>query len=156
MADWRSRFEVLVVPLNLVDLLTVVGEQKLILSVQRGSQVFSVEDRFKLPKELQRIINGHGSLEFLMDVSLEVSLNGRDIDVEGDEISIKLVVRVLKKSVLHHSETLDEFIKGGDDVLDVLELVLAKSSELLDSTKELHELTNSSAEEIEATKDLLR
>lgn len=76
MADWRSRFEVLVVSLNLVDLLTIVGEQELILGVQRSGQVLSVEDRLKLPEELEGIIDRHGSLEFLVDVSLEISLDG--------------------------------------------------------------------------------
>jgi hypothetical protein len=52
MADRRSRFEILIVSFNLVDLSAVVGEQELILSVQGSSQVLSVKDRLKLPKEL--------------------------------------------------------------------------------------------------------
>jgi hypothetical protein len=52
VADWRIRFEVLIVSLNLVDLSTVVGEQELILLVQGSGQVLSVEDGLKLPKQL--------------------------------------------------------------------------------------------------------
>lgn len=59
VADWRVGLEVLIVSLNLVDLSTVVGEQELILGIQGSSQVLSVEDGLKLPKQLQGFIDAH-------------------------------------------------------------------------------------------------
>jgi hypothetical protein len=58
--------------------------------------------------------------------------------------------------MLDVSEDFNELVEGGDDTLDVLKFVLAKSSELLNGSEELHQLTNSSAEEIESSEDLLR
>jgi hypothetical protein len=145
----------LIVLLDLVDQLAVVGEQKLILSVQGLSQVGSVENRLELSEEHKRISDAHSSLEFLVDVSLEISLDGRDIDVESDEISIELVLAVLKESMLHPLETIDILVEGVDDMLDILELMLTKSLELLNSFEQKHEFNHSSAEEIKTAEDLL-
>jgi hypothetical protein len=91
-----------------------------------------------------------------VDVSLQLSFDWRNIDVESDEVSVELVDGVLEKSVVDSLELDNILIEGVDDTVDVLQLVLAESSELLNGIEQLHELANSSAEKIEATKDLLR
>jgi hypothetical protein len=75
MANWRSGFVFLIVPLNLGNLPTVVGEQELILGIQGSGQVLSVENGLKLPKELQRLIDAHGSFKLIMNVSLELGFD---------------------------------------------------------------------------------
>jgi hypothetical protein len=57
--------------------------------------------------------------------------------------------------VVHFLEVLNVLVERVDDGLNLLKLVLSESVELLHGAKELHELANSSAEEIETAEDLL-
>jgi len=77
------------------------------------------------------------------------------LNVESNEVSIKLVGAVLKEFVVHTLEPLDNLVEGVDDRLDLFKLVLSESGELLHGTEQLLELENSPAEEVEAAKDLL-
>ena len=54
-AKWWIVLAVLVVSLDLVDLTTIVLEQKLVFGVKTTSQVVSVQDGFELAEELQGI-----------------------------------------------------------------------------------------------------
>ena len=59
-----------------------------------------------------------------MDVSLEISLNRGNINVECNEISVELVDGVFKESVVDSLELSNKLVEGSDDTFNVLELML--------------------------------
>ena len=70
---------------------TIVLEQDGVFGVQSVLQVISVEDTLEFSKEVQGSLDVSDNLEVLVNVLLEFSLNGRNINLEVDEISIKSV-----------------------------------------------------------------
>jgi ribosome maturation factor RimP len=77
--------------LDLVNFDTIVLEQDGVFGVQSVLQVISVEDTLEFSKEVQRSLDVSDNLEVLVNVLLELSFNGRNINLEVDEISIKSV-----------------------------------------------------------------
>jgi hypothetical protein len=77
---------------------------------------------------------------------LEIILNMTDFDVEGDEVTVELVLVEVKKLMLHPSEVLHVLVELLDDPVDVLELVHAERAELLNRGEELGELVDTAAE----------
>ena len=84
----------------------------------------------------------------------QVSLHAGNINVEFDEITVELVVTVLQESVVLALELLDEFIEFLNNFVNVLKVVLLKSSELLDGAEKVDQLANTSLEEVEAAENL--
>ena len=74
-----------------MNLNTVVLEQDGVFGVQSVLQVISVEDTLELSKEVQGSLDVSDDLEVLVNVLLELSLDGGDINLEVDEISIESV-----------------------------------------------------------------
>jgi hypothetical protein len=60
-----------------------------------------------------------------MDVSLEISLNRGNINVESNEISVELVDGVFKESMVNSLELGNKLVEGSDDTFNVLELMLS-------------------------------
>lgn len=147
--------ELLVLLLNSVDLGSVLSEQDSVLGVQAILQVVSMEDRFELSEKLEGVFNGGDLLEVLVNVVLELDLNLGHINVEFDEISVEGVLVVVKKFVLLVLELLHIGVEGGDDWGDVLQVVLLESLELLNCSKQLNQLVNSSAEQVKLSEDLV-
>ena len=84
----------------------------------------------------------------------KVGLNVRDIDIEFNKISVKLIVTVFQESVVLSLELFDVAREFIDNVADVLKVVLLKGLELLDSTEQVNEFTNTSFEEVKASENL--
>jgi len=145
----------LILVLDLVNLNTIVLEQNGIFGVQSILQVISVEDTLEFSKEVQRSLNVSDNLKVLVDILLELSFNGRNINFEVNEISVKSVACRIKKLVvllLKHGDKLVEVIKNW---LDALQVVFLKSSELLDGSEQLNKFAHSSAEEVKSSEDLV-
>jgi len=141
--------------LDLVNLNTIVLEQNGIFGVQSILQVISVKDTLEFSKEVQRSLNVSDNLKVLVDILLELSFNGRNINFEVNEISVKSVACRIKKLVvllLKHGDKPVEVIKNW---LDALQVVFLKSSELLDGSEQLNKFTHSSAEEVKSSEDLV-
>ena len=145
----------MVLILDLVNFDTIVLEQDGVFGVQSVLQVISVEDTLELSKEVQGSLDVSDDLEVLVNVLLELSLDGGDINLEVDEISIESVACGVKKLVVLLLEHGNELVEVVEDWLDAFQVVLLKSSELLDGTEQLNELAHSSAEEIESSEDLV-
>jgi hypothetical protein len=138
-----------------VNLNTVVLEQDGIFGVQSILQVISVENTLEFSKEVQRSLDVSDNLEVLVNVLLELSFNGRNINLEVDEISVESVACRVKKLVvlfLKHGHELVEVLK---DWLDAFQVVLLESSELLDGSEQLNQFAHSSAEQVESSEDLV-
>jgi len=138
-----------------VNLNTIVLEQNGIFGVQSILQVISVEDTLEFSKEVQRSLNVSDNLKVLVDILLELSFNGRNINFEVNEISVKSVACRIKKLVvllLKDGNKLVEVIKNW---LDALQVVFLKSSELLDGSEQLNKFAHSSAEEVKSSEDLV-
>ena len=114
-----------------------------------------MEDTLELSKEVQGSLDVSDDLEVLVNVLLELGLDGGDINLEVDEISVESVACRVKKLVVLLLEHGNELVEVVEDWLDAFQVVLLKSSELLDGSEQLNELAHSSAEEIESTKDLV-
>jgi len=141
--------------LDLVNLNTVVLEQDGVFGVQSILQVVSVENTLEFSKEVQRSLDVSDNLEVLVNVLLELGFNGRNINLEVDEISVESVACRVKKLVvlfLKHGHELVEVLK---DWLDAFQVVLLESSELLDGSEQLNQFAHSSAEEVESSEDLV-
>jgi hypothetical protein len=138
-----------------VNLNTVVLEQDGIFGVQSILQVISVENTLEFSKEVQGSLDVSDNLEVLVNVLLELSFNGRNINLEVDEISVESVACRVKKLVvlfLKHGHELVEVLK---DWLDAFQVVLLESSELLDGSEQLNQFAHSSAEQVESSEDLV-
>jgi len=138
-----------------VNLNTVVLEQDGVFGVQSILQVVSVENTLEFSKEVQRSLDVSDNLEVLVNVLLELGFNGRNINLEVDEISVESVACRVKKLVvlfLKHGHELVEVLK---DWLDAFQVVLLESSELLDGSEQLNQFAHSSAEEVESSEDLV-
>ena len=138
-----------------MNLNTVVLEQDGIFGVQSILQVISVENTLEFSKEVQRSLDVSDNLEVLVNVLLELSFNGRNINLEVDEISVESVACRVKKLVvlfLKHGHELVEVLK---DWLDAFQVVLLESSELLDGSEQLNQFAHSSAEQVESSEDLV-
>jgi hypothetical protein len=83
-----------------VNLNTVVLEQDGVFGVQSVLQVISVEDTLELSKEVQGSLDVSDDLEVLVNVLLELSLDGGDINLEVDEISVESVACRIKELVV--------------------------------------------------------
>jgi hypothetical protein len=59
VTNGRIGLVILIVPLYLVNLSAIIGEQELILGIQGSGQVLPVEDGLKLPEQLQGFIDAH-------------------------------------------------------------------------------------------------
>ena len=114
-----------------------------------------MEDTLEFSKEVQRSLNVSDNLKVLVDILLELSFNGRNINFEVNEISVKSVACRIKKLVvllLKHGNKLVEVIKNW---LDALQVVFLKSSELLDGSEQFNKFAHSSAEEVKSSEDLV-
>jgi len=94
-----------------------------------------VQDALELSEKAERIDNAGYASERLVDVLLEESLDVADINVEFDEITIKAVVTVLEESVVLVLEFGYVALERLQNRVDVLEVVLFKSLELLDGAE---------------------
>jgi hypothetical protein len=115
-----------------------------------------VENALKFAEEQERVRNIGNVREVLVDVFLEEGFNVRNINVELNEVSVELVVSVLKKLVILSLKFVDESLEDVQDGLDVLKVVFLKSFELLDSAEKLNKLCNSTLEKVEASENLSR
>jgi hypothetical protein len=86
---------------------------------------------------------------------LKFSLNRGNTDVEHNEVTIEHVVAVVEEFVVLLSEEPFALVEVVEDWLDALQVVLGENLELLNGSEELDELGDTSAEEIEATEDLV-
>lgn len=84
---------------------------------------------------------------------MELGFNRRYTHIELDKVSIEGAVCIIEELVHVLLEVGHTLLKVGENNLDSLEVVLGKSSELLNGSEELDKLLNSSAEEIESSKD---
>jgi hypothetical protein len=154
--NWWLLLVLLVIVLDLLDLVTVLLEEQVVLGLEAVLERRSVEDALELAEESEGDNQVGDVGELLVNVVSEVSLDVGDVNVEFDEISVELVVTVLQESVVLALELLDirgEFV---NNVADVLKVVLLKSLELLDGAEEVNQLANTSPEKVEATEDLSR
>ena len=138
-----------------MNLNTVVLEQDGVFGVQSILQVVSMENTLEFSQEVQRSLDVSDNLEVLVNVLLELGFNGRNINLEVDEISVESVACRVKKLVvlfLKHGHELVEVLK---DWLDAFQVVLLESSELLDGSEQLNQFAHSSAEEVESSEDLV-
>jgi len=94
-----------------------------------------VQNALELSEEAERIDNAGYASERLVDVLLEESLDVADVNVEFDEVTIKAVVTVLEESVVLVLEFGYVALERLQDRVDVLEVVLFKSLELLDGAE---------------------
>ena len=94
-----------------------------------------MEDALKLAEESEGDNQVSDVGELLVNVSSEVGLYVRDINVEFDEITVELVVTVLQESVVLSLEFLHITGKFVNNVADVLKVMLLKSLELLDGAE---------------------
>lgn len=79
-----------------------------------------------------------------------------DLKVKVNKISIKGIILEVEKWFLDDSlEVVDMEIKLVDNWLDVLEVVAFKLLELSDSAEKINKLTNTSAEEVKLSEDLV-
>jgi hypothetical protein len=145
----------LILVLDVVDLESVVVEQDVVLRVEAVSEVVSVKDRLELSEELEGVLNAGDDLEVLVDVVLKLSLDGGNTDVEHNEVTIEHVVAVVEELVVLLSEELLALVEVVEDWLDAFQVVPGQDLELLDGSEELNELGDTSAEQIEATEDLV-
>lgn len=95
-------------------------------------------------------------MELIFDVLLKFSLDGADINVEFDEVTIEQVLVVVKEFVVLLLELHDEVVELLENRFNVLKVVLLESLELLDGTEQVNELLNTAAEEFELAEDLVR
>lgn len=114
-----------------------------------------MQNGLKLTEELKGVSDGHHSLETLCDVLLQLGFNVGDIYIEGDEISIELVLSEIKKTMVHSLEAGNVLVERINDGVDILKFVHTQSSELLNGTEELNELSDTSTEQVKSTKDLV-
>jgi len=141
--------------LNILDIISVVLEQDGVLGVKSILQVVSVEDRLEFSQELEGVRDACDNIKVLVNVDLELSLDGRNTNVELNEISIEEIVAVVQKSVVLSLELLDAFVELTHDWLNIFKVVLLKGLELLDGSEKINELGDSSTEEVELTEDLV-
>jgi len=83
-----------------------------------------VKDRFEFPQQLEGILDAGDVLEVSVDVCLQLCLDGANVGLELNEVTVKDVVHEVEKLVRLPLELRDEGFKGADDGLDVLEVVL--------------------------------
>jgi hypothetical protein len=86
---------------------------------------------------------------------MELRLNGGNIDVEFDEISIEFVGGVIQESVVLSLEECLIFIESLENWLDSFEVMVLKSLELLNGGEKVNQLGDSSAEKIKFTENLI-
>lgn len=144
--NWRIVLVLLVLVLNLVNLQSVVVEEDGVLGVQAVSEVVSVEDRLELSEKLQRIFDAGDDLEVLVDVVLQLGLDGGYANIELDEVSVEGVVAVVEQLVVLLPEGRLVLVEGLQDWSNTLQIVLRERLELLDGAEELDELGHSPAE----------
>jgi hypothetical protein len=152
--NWWLLLVLLVVVFDLLNLVTVLLEEQVVFRLKSVLERGSVEDALKFTEKSEGDDQVADVGELVVDVLSEVSLHVGDIDVEFNEITVELVVTVLKESVVLSLEFLNVASEFINNVADVLEVVLLKSLELLDGAEEVNQLANTSLEEVEATKDL--
>ena len=151
----RCTLELDVLLLDVLDIVAVVLEQDRILGVETVLEVVSVQDRLELSQKFKGIRDACDVVEILVDVELELSLNGRNTYIELNKISIKKIVAVIEESVVLSLELSDALIELVDNWLNSFKIVLLKSLELLNGSEKINELGNSSAEEVELSEDLV-
>jgi len=143
-----------VLVLDTVEFLLIVSEDTVVLGVEAILKALSVQDGFKLPKELKSLLNVLSLLELLINVFLKLSFNSADINIELNKVTIERVLSIIKQLVVLILELVDNFLKFVQNWLDILKLVHTKGLELLDGAEQFNELSDTSAEEVEFSKDL--
>ena len=73
---------------------------------------------------------------------MELSFDGRDTNVELNEISIEEIVSVVQKGVALSLEILDACVELFHDWINIFKVVLLKGLELLDGSKKINELSD--------------
>jgi hypothetical protein len=154
--NWWLLLVLLVVVLDLLNLVSVLLEEQVVFGLEAILERRSVEDALELAEETERVNNVGNVGEVLVDVVLEEGLNVRDVDVKFDEITVEAVVTVFEETMVLRLELLDVSSEDIKDGLDVLKVVLLEGLELLDSAEQVNELGDTSAEKVEASKDLSR
>jgi hypothetical protein len=114
-----------------------------------------MEDRLEFSQELEGIRDAGDNIKVLVNVNLELSLDGRNTNIELNEISIEEIVAVVQESVVLSLELLDTFVELTHDWFNIFKVVLLKGLELLNGSEKINELGNSSAEEVELSEDLV-
>lgn len=115
--------------------LEIAVEQCLVFFLQVVLQVISVQDALKLAEKLQGVIDVGDYSKVVIDVALQRSLDIGHVDVELNKITVKGVVVEVKQLVVLLTEPLNGLFEADDDWLDVLQVMLLKGLELLDSAK---------------------
>jgi len=114
-----------------------------------------MEDRLEFSQELEGIRDAGDNIKVLVNVDLELSLDGRNTNIELNEISIEEIVAVVQESVVLSLELLDTFVELTHDWFNIFKVVLLKGLVLLNGSEKINELGNSSAEEVELSEDLV-
>jgi hypothetical protein len=122
--NWWLLLILLIVVLDLLDLVSVLVEQESVFRLKTVLEGRSVQDALELAEQEERVRNVSNVREVLVDVLLEEGLNIRNINVELNEVSVKLIVSVLEELVVLALELLNIILEDKKDGLDVLQVVL--------------------------------
>lgn len=133
----------------------VVNENRVVFLVKASLKILSVEDALELTEQLKGFLNVLSLLELIFNVLLKLSLDGTDMNVEFNEVTIEQILVVVEELVVLFLELGDEVVELLEDRFDVLKVMLLESLELLDSTEQVNELLNTAAEEFELAEDLV-
>ena len=118
--------------LNLNNLVLVVLEEGLVLSVEVVAKVITVKDSLELSEEFEGVLNVGDDQEVVVDVFLEGGLDAGHINVEFNKVPVEGVVVEIKELVVLLLEEGNVVLEGVDNGGDVLKIVLLKGLELLD------------------------
>lgn len=144
--DWGCTLVLGVGFLDLHNLVLVVLEQGLVLVVQVVAEVVTVKDSLELSEQLKRVFDVSNNKEVLVNVLLKRSLNRWHINIKLNEVTIERVVVEVKKLMVLLLEGSYIALEGVHDGLNVLQVVLLKSLELLDSWEEFLQFGDTAAE----------
>ena len=122
--DGRVVAVLLVLVLDFVDLLAVVVEEDGVLALERVLEVVALEDGLELFEQLERVLDAGDHLEVLVDVLLQLGLDGGHVYVELHEVPVEGVHVVLEQLVVLLLEAGDVAVESGQDVSDSLQVVL--------------------------------
>jgi hypothetical protein len=140
--------------LNLNNLVLVVLEESLVLSVEVVAEVITVKDSLELSEELEGVLNVGYNQEVVVDVLLEGGLDAGNINVEFNKVPIEGVVVEVKELVVLLLEEGNVVLEGVDNGGDVLKIVLLKGLELLDGGEKFLKLGDTAAEQVKLAEDL--
>ena len=97
-------------------------------------------------EQFQGVIDASYHFEILVNVLLQLSLHGTDINIELHEVSVECVIVVVKQLMVLVFECFHVPFECLKDTSDILQVVLFQSAELLDSAEQLNEFRDSPTE----------